>query len=97
MSPDERSIGPPVDDEGRAQVPAAALITTPDNAAPDRPRRRVHSSAQRSRRGRYGCAWREGFGYGFRDALRLAARELPPETWHTLDRLADEYELAGDD
>ncbi|HSS26058.1 MAG TPA: hypothetical protein VLL82_17050 [Mycobacterium sp.] len=41
-------------------------------------------------RGAYACAWRHGFAFGFRDALRLAARRLPPETWHTLDRLADE-------
>jgi hypothetical protein len=39
--------------------------------------------------------WREGFRRGFGDALRLAARRLPPETWHTLDALADEYGPAG--
>jgi hypothetical protein len=47
--------------------------------------------------GRYASGWREGFAYGFRDALRLAARRLGPETWHALDRLADEFELAGGD
>jgi hypothetical protein len=47
--------------------------------------------------GRYADAWRDGFGYGFRDALRLAGRRLPPEAWPTLDALADEYELAADD
>jgi hypothetical protein len=41
--------------------------------------------------------WREGFARGFCDALRLAARELPPETWHTLAQLADQYALAGGD
>lgn len=44
--------------------------------------------------GRHADTFRWGFGCGFRDALRLAARELPPETWHTLDKLADEYGLA---
>lgn len=43
----------------------------------------------------YAAAWRHGFGYGFRDALRLAGRRLGPEAWHTLSRLADEYDLAG--
>jgi hypothetical protein len=47
--------------------------------------------------GSYAYAWREGFGYGFRDALRLAARRLPPECWHVMEALASEYELAGSD
>ena len=45
-------------------------------------------------RGRYGDVWRDGFGHGFRDALRLAARRLPPEAWSVLDKLADDYDLA---
>jgi hypothetical protein len=44
-----------------------------------------------------GEIWRDGFAYGFRDALRLAARELPPECWPVLHELANEYELAGGD
>ena len=47
--------------------------------------------------GRYAVAWREGFGAGFRDGLRLAARRLPPETWGTLEALVDEHDLAGSD
>jgi hypothetical protein len=48
--------------------------------------------------GSYGCAWRQGFAFGFRDALRLAAREVDdPAVWLVLSRLADEYELAGGD
>lgn len=46
--------------------------------------------------GRHADAWRWGFGCGFRDALRLAARQLPPETWDTLEALADQYELASE-
>jgi hypothetical protein len=44
---------------------------------------------------RHAQAWRECFGYGFRDALRLAARELGPEAWPTLRELAEQYDLAG--
>jgi hypothetical protein len=47
--------------------------------------------------GRYACGWRDGFGYGFRDALRLAGRRLPPEYWHIVEALADEFDLAGGD
>jgi hypothetical protein len=47
--------------------------------------------------GGYAHAWREGFGQGWRDALRCAARRLPPETWAILDALACEYQLAGSD
>jgi hypothetical protein len=41
--------------------------------------------------------FREGFARGFRDALRLAARRLPPETWPALEALADQYDLASGD
>lgn len=54
-------------------------------------------NTQHRQGGRYADAWRHGFGHGFRDALRLAARELPVETWATLDALAERYELAGAD
>jgi hypothetical protein len=54
-------------------------------------------NAYRRHVGRYAAAWREGFGYGFRDALRLAGRRLPLECWAVLEQLADEYELAADD
>jgi hypothetical protein len=48
--------------------------------------------------GRFAHAWREGFGYGFRDALRLAQREVDdPAVWLVLDRLADECQLAAGD
>lgn len=44
-----------------------------------------------------GDVWREGYGYGFRAALRLAAREIDdPAVWVVLDRLADDYDLAGE-
>ena len=47
--------------------------------------------------GRHANIWREGFGCGFRDALRLAAREFDdPAVWLVLDRLAGDYDLAGE-
>ena len=41
--------------------------------------------------------FREGFRRGAQDALRAAGRHLPPETWHIIEALADQYELAGSD
>jgi hypothetical protein len=57
---------------------------------------RATAYSTRHRRGSYADTWREVYARGFRDALRLAARRLPPDTWETLDRLPDDYELAGD-
>ena len=46
--------------------------------------------------GRFARAWRTGFAYGFRDALRLAQREIDdPAVWVVLDRLAADYDLAA--
>jgi hypothetical protein len=39
--------------------------------------------------------YREGFEHGWCDALRLAARRLPPECWPVLDELAADYGLCG--
>jgi hypothetical protein len=66
-------------------------------AQPLRSDQHLQGNAAPQRLGRYAGAWREGFGYGFRDALRCAARELGPETWHTLGQLADEFDLAAGD
>jgi hypothetical protein len=41
--------------------------------------------------------YREGFGRGFRHALQLVARQLPPESWAVLDQIANAYDLAGCD
>ena len=60
-------------------------------------RQSIATSDQHPQDNRFAGAWREGFGYGFRDALRLAARELPPETWAVLGDLAERYGLAGGD
>lgn len=40
---------------------------------------------------KYAAGYRYGFNRGARDALRCAARELPPETWSTLHALTDRY------
>lgn len=48
--------------------------------------------------GRHADTFRWGFAHGFKDALRLAAREIDdPDVWAVLDRIADQYELAADD
>ncbi|MGO9155888.1 hypothetical protein [Mycobacterium sp.] len=52
---------------------------------------------RRPHTGRYACGWRDGFRAGAADALRVAGRRLPVETWHTIEALADAYELAGGD
>ncbi len=54
-------------------------------------------SVRRPHTGRYACGWRDGFRAGAADALRVAGRRLPVETWHTIEALADAYELAGGD
>jgi hypothetical protein len=47
--------------------------------------------------GRYASGWRDGFTAGAVDALRVVGRRLPVETWHVIEALADQYELAADD
>lgn len=84
---------PPEDDAARE-----AHHTCPDTSVKgiiQTHRRRLHRNAERA--GYYATAWRAGFGAGFHDACRLAARELPPETWATLSDSANRYELARSD
>jgi hypothetical protein len=59
----------------------------------------AHSHCITGRRhlGLYASGWRDGFSAGAADALRVAGRHLPVETWHTIEALADAYELAGGD
>jgi hypothetical protein len=93
MSHDE--WGPP-DERGGAPIHESARRHHP-NTTRHHPSGTSHPSGYRPPIGRYAAAWRHGFGHGFRDALRIAAQELPPETWGTRYRLADRYELAGSD
>lgn len=86
--------GPP--EGGGDPIPEAAGHHHPITAR-HHPNGTFNANTRRSHIGRYAHAWRYGFGCGFRDALRLAARELPPDTWHTLEQLADRYDLAGGD
>jgi hypothetical protein len=87
MPPDRRG-GAPTPESARHHHRRQSLIKDQHpqpNAAP-----RHH--------GRYAHAWREGFGYGFLDALRLAARRTDdPDVWVMLSRLGEEYTLAGGD
>lgn len=72
----------------------AARTASPSHPGPcvkgarQNPHRQVKRSAAH--------VWRDGFAYGFRDALRLAGRRLPPEARPIIDALADEYDLASD-
>jgi hypothetical protein len=72
--------------EGRAprKNPADTRPAEVDSAEISRRVRRLDE-------GRYARAWREGFAHGALDALRSGRLRLPPETWPTLDQLADEY------
>jgi hypothetical protein len=86
--------GPP--EGGGAHIPADADHHHPITAR-HHPNGTFNANTRRSHIGRYASGWRDGFRAGAADALRLAARLLPAETWHTLTRLADEYDLAGSD
>jgi hypothetical protein len=73
--------------ESESRAPQGPAITRPPEVdAPERNRR-----IRRRQVGRYARAWREGFVSGAVDALRLARRRLPPETWWVLQQLSDEY------
>jgi hypothetical protein len=91
MSPDETA--PPVS-RGR---PQPSSTPTPTTAKKQKPAR-VDCITSRRRVGLYASGWRDGFKAGAADALRVAGRRLPVETWNTIEALADAYELAaGDD
>ncbi len=81
-------------DKKRTAGPAAKPGPTATNASPHQ-KDQQHQSKRQC--GRHADTFRWGFACGFRDALRLAARRLPPETWSTLEALACDYELVSDD
>ena len=90
------SIGPPNDVGPRDTTPEGADTTS--FLAPIKTSSRSQSNGARRQCGRYAHAWRHGFAAGFKDGLRLAAREFDdPHAWLVLDRIADQYELAADD
>jgi hypothetical protein len=83
------NLGPPEKEERPPKGPINSLSrhhTTTDQG---------NSSAGGRQTARYAHAWRYGFGCGFRSALNLAARRLPPETWPVLETIVDDYDLAG--
>jgi hypothetical protein len=96
--PGDRNLGPP--EVSRLGTPLPAGDTTTSTPARIKTSSCHLDSRCRCRRngvGRSADVWREGFGYGFRDALRLAQRQTTdPAVWLMLDRLADDYDLAGD-
>jgi hypothetical protein len=78
--------GPPKEDGAPPQSPTAISNNN-----------RPQSNASRRQCGRDADVWRDGFGYGFRDALRCAARRVEdPAVLATLSELAEQYELASD-
>jgi hypothetical protein len=93
-----RDSGPPDNKSDPGSSPGPPLSTPPTPPPPQKRKpAQPHSRPAGRHLGRYGYAWREGFGYGFRDALRLAGRRLPPEYWHVVEALADEFDLAAGD
>ena len=86
------------DGEGRASPGPATVEQEPTaSSAPHSHNNRAHRQCRHNTVGRYADVWRDGYGTGFRDALRLAQREInDPAVWVLLDRIADHYELAGD-
>jgi hypothetical protein len=87
-----RDSGPPE----RGGAPTAG--SADHHHLPTTTRHHPSGFSQRSPASRYAGAWREGFCYGFLDALRCAARRTDdPEVWSMLSRLASEYMLAGGD
>jgi hypothetical protein len=99
MTPRDRGVGPPGpgDDDARPKPGHAEQVVATTNSTPATIKASGHLHAKPAGRqcchntvGRHADAWREGFGYGFRDALRLAAREIDdPAVWLVLDRLAE--------
>jgi hypothetical protein len=84
-------------DIGRGGGPTAGTAHHHHQTARHHPNGFFDGNTPRGHCGRFAGAWREGFAYGFRAAIRQAGRLLGPETWHTLEELADEFELAGVD
>jgi hypothetical protein len=89
-----RDLGPP--ERERPGATASDRVNPEVRKPPSQPHSAVKPNVGPRRCGRHADTFRWGFGCGFRDALRLAARRLPPETWDALDGLADEYDLAGE-
>jgi hypothetical protein len=89
--PDEKTA-PPVS-RGR---PHSSPTPTPATAKKQKPGQQ-HCMPGRRRVGLYASGWRDGFKAGAADALRVAGRHLPAETWPVVEALASEYDLAGGD
>jgi hypothetical protein len=100
VNSNERDTGPPGRD-GEGGPKPANVEESPNSSTNTTSRRQATGcchSAGSTPAWRYAHAWREGFCYGFRDALRLAAREInDPEVWVVLTRIAESYTLAGSD
>jgi hypothetical protein len=91
MPPDEKTTAP-----SKLGAPPPSSSPTPTTTTKQKPGH-AHCITGRRHIGRYASGWRDGFRAGAADALRVAGRHLPPETWHAIEALADAYELAADD
>jgi hypothetical protein len=91
--------GAPPNDEGRTPGPAfdQNVVSQPPSApAHIKTSSRFDGTAPRPRctcaypPRRYAGAWRSGFTRGAVDALRVAGKHLPIETWHIVEALTDQ-------
>jgi hypothetical protein len=86
--------GPPEDDAARTVSPKRPGPCVKGLA---KTHQRLQATTASRHIGRYTAGWRDGFTAGAADALRVAARHLPVETWHIIESLANQYELVGSD
>ena len=91
MTPRE---GPPEDDAART---ASSNRPGPCVKGLAKSHQRLQATTVSRHIGRYTAGWRDGFTAGAVDALRVAGRYLPVETWHIIEQLANQYDLAGSD
>jgi hypothetical protein len=88
-------LGPPENDAAREASPTCPG-TASKGLAKTHTRQGKRITGDRHL-GLYAAGWRDGFSAGAADALRVAGRHLPPETWHVVEALADQYDLAAGD
>jgi hypothetical protein len=101
MSPerDVCNLGPP--DKERPGAIDSDRVNPEVGSSPKSPTTDKAITAPRQCRrntvGLYASGWRDGFKAGAADALRVAGRHLPAETWPALEALSSEFDLAGGD
>jgi hypothetical protein len=89
------NLGRPPDERGGGPTPETASHHNQPTTTRHHPSGISYRSGYQRAIGRYASGWRDGFTAGAIDALRQAGRQLPPESWHLVEALANAYELAG--